>query len=75
MENDEPDINPEQRDRAHTLNGEARFLTELLRREGALLTPGTSEHDEWFALAEKFVDYNESVTDKADRIYELLPAG
>jgi Aromatic acid exporter family member 1 len=73
LENEETYLNQEQKERAYKLNGETRVLAEFLRREGELLTPGSSEQYKWFTIAEKFVDYNESLTEKADRIYELLP--
>jgi len=73
LENEEPHLNQRQRDRVHKQNDELRVLSKLLWREGELLTPGSSEQFEWFSIAEKFMDYNEALTEKADRIYDLLP--
>lgn len=65
-------IDREQRARAYKLNKEARMLLELLSRERQLVA-GSPEPREWVSLAEKLIDYNESITKKADRIYDLLP--
>lgn len=45
----------------------------FMRREGELLKPGASEQEDWLALAEKLIDYNQSLLRKADRVYEILP--
>jgi uncharacterized membrane protein YgaE (UPF0421/DUF939 family) len=73
LENKEPDLNREQREKVHKLNEEARTLSELLKREGDVLASGSSEQGEWFAMAERLIDYNETLTEKADRVYDLLP--
>jgi len=62
----------EQGKRVHALNKEARTLLELLSREQGLVA-GSSEPKEWICLAAKLVDYNESITKKGDRIFDLLP--
>ncbi len=73
LENDEPDLNQTQKARVHELNKEVRTLSELLKREVRIVTAGSSEQGEWYVLAEKLIDYNEILTEKADRIYALLP--
>ena len=73
LENEAPDIDPIVKERVHLLNSEARSLSGLLAREGALLGSGTAEQNQWRILAEKFIDYNEALTEKADRIYDMLP--
>ncbi|HMM22144.1 MAG TPA: aromatic acid exporter family protein [Selenomonadales bacterium] len=65
-------IDIEQGKRVHALNKEARTLLDLLSRERELVA-GPSEPREWVSLAAKLVDYNESITKKGDRIFDLLP--
>ena len=69
-----PSLHPEQKDEVHKLNKETRKLLEFLSREGDLLHIGKTEQTNWFTITEKFIDYNQSLIGKADRIYELLPA-
>ncbi len=69
-----PSLHPEQKDEVHKLNKETRKLLEFLNREGDLLHIGKAEQTNWFTITEKFIDYNQSLIGKADRIYELLPA-
>lgn len=64
-------IDPEQRERVNRLNREARILLDLQRRERQIVSEPSAT--EWIALAEKLIDYNESITNKADRIFDLLP--
>jgi uncharacterized membrane protein YgaE (UPF0421/DUF939 family) len=73
LQNEEPYSNSEQRAKVYKLNKEARKLSELLSREQELIADKSPEQEEWFALAEKLIDYNESLTEKGDRIYDLLP--
>lgn len=72
LEYEEPDMNEVQKTRVHKLNKEVRSLKSLLKREGEVLITGPSEHDEWVATAEKLVDYNRALTEKADRIYAVV---
>lgn len=65
-------VDMEQRKRVYKLNKEARMLLDLLSRERAVTTE-TSEPREWISLVEKLIDYNESITKKGDRIFDLLP--
>lgn len=74
LENEEPHLPHGQKERVHQLNEQSRVLSEFLRRERELLMSGSFGQSQWFAIAEKFMDYNESLTEKADRIYDLLPA-
>ena len=73
LENEAPSIDPDVKKRVHALNSEARALSGLLAREGALLGTGTAQQNQWRILAEKLMDYNAALTEKADRIYDLLP--
>lgn len=73
LENEAPDLNPEQRKKVRKLNKEARMLAEFLGRDGQLFA-GPPEQSEWLSLAEKLIDYNQSLAGKAERIYDLLPA-
>lgn len=74
LENEETFFNQEQRAKVYKLNKEARVLSELIKREKALSADGSAVQGEWYILAEKMIDYNESIMRKADRIYDLLPA-
>jgi len=65
-------IDMEQRKRVYKLNKEARMLLDLLSRERPVVTE-SAEPKEWIFLAEKLIDYNESITKKGDRIFDLLP--
>lgn len=64
-------IDGEQRNRVYKLNKEARTLLDLLSRERQ--AGADSEHREWIYLAEKLIDYNESIINKSDRIFDILP--
>ncbi len=73
LENEAPTCDVAVRTRAHQLNEEARGLANLLIREGempAVVSPGQSQ---WLTLAEKLIDYNSTLAEKADRIMDLLP--
>lgn len=65
-------VDVEQRKRVYKLNKEARVLLELLSRERSVATD-SDESRGWISLAEKLIDYNESITKKGDRIFDLLP--
>lgn len=65
-------IDLEQRKRVDKLNREARMLLDLLSRERQVVAK-PSEPSEWLSLVEKLIDYNESITKKGDRIFDLLP--
>ncbi len=72
LANGELHIDIEQRKRVNKLNKEARMLLDLLSRERQVVAE-SSEPREWISLAEKLIDYNESITKKGDRIFDLLP--
>lgn len=74
LEDKEPDLRQAQKEQVHALSAQTRELSELLRREGEGLASGLAVQGEWLAGAEKFLEYNESLARKADRIYDLLPA-
>ena len=71
LENDEPDVNPGEREISHRLNEETRKLMVLLEREENGLASGSASQNKWLTQAEKFLEYTESLAEKADRIYEL----
>lgn len=73
LENQSPILRQAQKKSVHKLNKEARTLLQFLKSEGDLLNPIISEQPNRFTNAEKFIDYNQSLIGKADRIYELLP--
>jgi uncharacterized membrane protein YgaE (UPF0421/DUF939 family) len=59
---------------ATKLQKETRILAEHFRREKNSDNLDSAPRDEWLQTVEKFMDYNESLTEKAGRIYELIPA-
>lgn len=65
-------IDTEQHKRVNKLNKEARMLVDLISRERQVFAEA-SEPREWVLLAEKLIDYNESIVKKGDRIFDLLP--
>lgn len=65
-------IDMEQRKRVYKLNKEARMFLELLSNERQFVAE-SSAPQEWISLAEKLIDYNESIIKKGDRIFDLLP--
>lgn len=73
LENTAPPSRLEQKKKVHKLNKQSRTLLEFFSREGELLAPGASDQAIWLTNAEKFIDYNQSLIGKADRIYEILP--
>ncbi len=62
-----PDYHLEQRELVHQHNRQTRALFALVKREGHWLAP--SVQNEWLAIAEKLLDYNEALAEGADRIY------
>ena len=73
LQNDPPDLNLEQKRLVHGLKEEVRVLAGFFKKEGELLAPAAASQGDWYNQAKRFVDYNESLIEKADRIYELLP--
>ena len=73
LENEAPESSAEQGAKIHALNAQARSLSNLASREGKILSSGNAEASRWMELANKFIDYNETLTEKADRIFGLLP--
>lgn len=67
-----PDLNHVQKENVYRLNKEVRSLSGLLKREGEVLLSGYSMQDEWISNAEKLMDYNKALTEKADRIYDQV---
>jgi uncharacterized membrane protein YccC len=61
-----------QRERVEKLNKEARRLLDLLSRERKVVAEA-AEPTGWLTLAERLIDYNESITHKGNRIIDLLP--
>ncbi|CQR71443.1 Fusaric acid resistance protein family protein [Sporomusa ovata DSM 2662] len=72
LDSGELHIDTEQRKRVNKLNKEARILLDLLSRERQVVAE-SSEPREWVLLAKKLLEYNESITKKGDRIFDLLP--
>lgn len=69
-----PAPNKSQQAKVQRLNKEARSLASLLKHEGGPLAPAPSVQAEWFVIAEKLIDYNETLAERSDRIYYLLSA-
>lgn len=76
LENQEIPLPLIKREKVLKLNRECRVLAEHFRRERKTNADNYSstDQDKWFRTAEKLMDYMEALTEKADRIYELLPA-
>ena len=56
------------------MNQAVRNLISLSARESELALAGSAKLNQWLALASRLSGYNEALTEKADRIYDLLPA-
>jgi len=69
----EPQINEEQKNRVHQLNDELHLLLNFSKSEAVSSSATALDQVQWFSFAEKFIDYNESLIEKADRIYDLMP--
>lgn len=74
LENDEPSLDPAEKDRVHGLNREVRTLINLSVRESDIPMAANLKQSQWLNLAGRLASYNEALTEKADRIYDLLPA-
>lgn len=74
LENQEPDLDPQEKSRVHGRNQAVRNLISLSARESELALAAAPEQSRWLSLASRLSSYNEALTEKADRIYELLPA-
>lgn len=72
LDDQEIRIDMGQRKRVNKLNREARLLLDLLSTERHIVA-AAPETSEWVSLAEKLIDYNESIAKKGDRIFDLLP--
>ena len=55
----------------HKQNEQTRILANFISREKGLLAG--SQQEGWYSYASSLMAYNESISRKADRIYELLP--
>lgn len=73
LENEAPACDVAVRTRAHQLNEEARSLANLLIREGEMPAVVSPDQSQWLTLADKLIDYNLALAEKADRIMDLLP--
>ena len=73
LENEDPDMNLAEKKRVYLLRSKVRTLSGLLLREGEIPVVSAPEQSQWLTLADKLMDYNETLVEKADRIYELLP--
>ncbi len=74
LENDAPALDPAEKDRVHGLNREVRTLILLSSRESEIPLAANLKQSQWLNLAGRLASYNEALTEKADRIYNLLPA-
>ena len=72
-ENEAPTADPDVRARVRQWNAETHNLADLLLREGEMPVVVSPEQNQWLTMAEKFIDYNSALADKADRIMDLLP--
>lgn len=67
-----PEKNEAQKKLAHELTQEVRVLADFFQREGGLFASAPAGQESWFVQARQFMDYTESLVEKADRVYELL---
>lgn len=74
LQNDEPELDLDAKESIHRINREVRNLISLSARESELVSTGPSSQGNWINWAGRLASYNESLTEKADRIYALLPA-
>lgn len=74
LENDEPQLDLAEKKFVHDLNQEVRILVGLSARESDLVWGGNGRQRNWPSQAGLLAGYNEALTEKADRIFELLPA-
>ena len=74
LENQEPNLDPAEKSRVHGMNQAVRNLISLSARESELALAGSSKQNQWLTMAGRLSGYNEALTEKADRIYDLLPA-
>lgn len=75
LDNEEIPFPEENREVLIRLNKECLTFAEYYRREKKSFGDGYSfiDPNDWFDTAERFLNYNKSLLDKADQIYELLP--
>lgn len=73
LQDEPPAANDVQRRLVTRLNTDVRMLADLCKNEDTLFSAASSTQYEWFATAKRLRDYNESLVEKADRIYALLP--
>ncbi|MCX7781515.1 MAG: aromatic acid exporter family protein [Negativicutes bacterium] len=71
---EKPEIDQAGQATVYRQNKEARALYDLLRREREVNPDELSSHTAWLSSAGKLLDYNRSLVEKGERIYELLPA-
>ncbi|MBP2645889.1 MAG: hypothetical protein H6Q75_1329 [Firmicutes bacterium] len=70
LENQEPELDSKQQESVYRLNRKVRDLYELLKREEEVIASAQKQH---LDVLGKLIAYNESITKKADRIYDLIP--
>jgi len=75
LDNKEILVSVAKREEILGLNKECRVLAEYYKREKKSFGDGYGfiDPNDWFIMAEKFLKYNESLIEKAEQIYELLP--
>ena len=71
LDKNPPELNLEQKQEVHRLRDEVQVLSECMKKAGDMGNE-TGTEAVWFSLLKKFIDYNESLVEKADRIYGLL---
>ncbi|KJS18411.1 MAG: hypothetical protein VR69_00890 [Peptococcaceae bacterium BRH_c4b] len=75
LDHEEIAFSGEKREEVLRLNKECWVIAEHYRREKKSFGDGYSfiDPNDWFIMAEKFLNYNRALIEKADQIYELLP--
>lgn len=69
---EKPSLDDLRKDEVERLNREVREIADFFRSERELFAYSSAQ-GEWFGVAKKIIDYNESLVEKADRIYSLVP--
>ena len=74
LENDAPDSSEEEKKASSRIErADAQTIQPCISRGVKSWRRRRPEQGRWIEMARKFVDYNEILTAKADRIFELLP--
>lgn len=71
LADNKPDFHLNQKAAVYRLNSEVRAQFTFIRQEGELLA-SSAQRQEWLTVIEQIMEYNEAITERTDRIYELV---